>query len=156
MSRFVATKCGLPGLIGCLLTGGAFAAGGTLKSGVDMQYVDRSVRPQDDLYRYLNGKWLDTFQLPPDKGSYESFTYLYDTTLEQLRAIGDRLGAGDVEERKLGDLYASFMDEARLEAQGLKPLQAEFASIDALSEKKEIPAVIAHLNRIGAGAPYAF
>src|SRR6202161_91946 len=58
-----------------------------LLSGVDMQYVDRSVRPQDDLYRYLNGKWLDTFQLPPDKGSYGSFTYVYDATLEQLRGI---------------------------------------------------------------------
>jgi putative endopeptidase len=151
MSRIVAGGLGLLALIGC-----AFAAAATLNSGVDMQYVDRSVRPQDDLYRYLNGKWLDTFQLPPDKGSYESFTYLYDTTLEQLRAIVDGLGASDVEERKLGDLYASFMDEARLEAQGLKPLQGEFAAIDALSDKNDIPAVIARLNRIGAGAPYAF
>src|ERR1700722_9214062 len=125
MSRFVATKCGLPGLIGCLLTGGAFAAGGTLKSGVDMQYVDRSVRPQDDLYRYLNGKWLDTFQLPPDKGSYGSFTRVYDATQEQLRVIVDSLGASSAsggEERKLADLYASFMDEPRLETLGLQPL----------------------------------
>jgi putative endopeptidase len=151
MSRIVAGGLGLLALIGC-----AFAAAAARNSGIDMQYVDRSVRPQDDLYRYLNGKWLDTFQLPPDKGSYESFTYLYDTTLEQLRAIVDGLGASDVEERKLGDLYASFMDEARLEAQGLKPLQGEFSAIDALSDKNDIPAFIAHLNRIGAGAPYAF
>jgi predicted metalloendopeptidase len=48
------------------------------------------------------------------------------------------------------------MDESRLEALGLKPLQAEFAAIDAISDKKEIPALIAHLNRIGAGAPYVF
>ena len=150
MSRYVAGGLGLLAMIGC-----AFAAAATLESGVDMQYADRSVRPQDDLYRYLNGKWLDTFQLPADKGSYESFTYLYDTTLEQLRTIVDGLGTSDVEERKLGDLYASFMDEARLESQGLQPLQGEFAAIDALSDKNQIPAAIARLNRIGAVAPYA-
>ena len=63
--------------------------------------------------------------------------------------------AGDDEARKIADLYASFMDEARLETLGLKPLQGEFAAIEAISEKKAIPALIAHLNRIGAGAPYA-
>jgi len=128
-----------------------------LLSGVDLQYVDQSVRPQDDLYRHLNGKWLDSFQIPADKGSYGSFTYLYDATQEQLRVIVDGLdGSGDAEARKIADLYASFMDESRLEALGLKPLQTEFAAIDAISDKKEIPALIAHLNRIGAGAPYAF
>jgi putative endopeptidase len=135
----------------------ASASAAALRSGVDMQYVDRSVRPQDDLYRYLNGKWLDTFQLPPDKGSYGSFTYVYDATQEQLRAIVDSLGASSASgaaERKLADLYASFMDEARLETLGLQPLRAEFAAIDAISDKNEIPGLIAHLNRIGAGAPY--
>src|SRR5580692_3743807 len=125
-----------------------------LVSGVDMQYADRSVRPQDDLYRYLNGKWLDTFQLPADKGSYGSFTLVYDATQEQLRTIVESLGTGGAEQRKLADLYASFMDEPRLETLGLQPLRSEFAAIDAISDKNEIPALIAHLNRIGAGAPY--
>jgi predicted metalloendopeptidase len=153
---------GVLALIGCASTPTA-----GLQSGVDLKYVDRSVRPQDDLYRYLNGKWLDSFQLPPDKGSYGSFTYVDDATQEQLRGIVDGLvqaqaqtqattGAGnvDIEVRKITDLYASFMDEARLEAQGLKPLQGEFAAIDAIADRSEIPALIAHLNRIGAGAPY--
>jgi putative endopeptidase len=128
-------------------------------SGVDLQYVDKSVRPQDDLYRHLNGKWLDSFQIPADKGSYGSFTHLDDLTQEQLRGIVEGLAgsaAGDAEARKIADLYASFMDETRLEALGLKPLQDEFAAIDAISDKSEIPALVAHLNRIGAGAPYAF
>jgi putative endopeptidase len=151
---------------GALVTIDAWVSAATVKSpgvrraplsGVDLQYVDQSVRPQDDLYRHLNGKWLDSFQIPADKGSYGSFTYLYDITQEQLRAIVDGLNvSGDAEARKIADLYASFMDESRLEALGLKPLQAEFAAIDAISDKKEIPALIAHLNRIGAGAPYAF
>ncbi len=141
----------------------AAGASGAPLSGVDLQYVDQSVRPQDDLYRHLNGKWLDSFQIPADKGSYGSFTYLYDITQEQLRGIveglaGTGTGAdtGDAEARKIADLYASFMDETRLEALGLKPVEAEFAAIDAISDKKRIPAFIAHMNRIGAGAPYAF
>ncbi|MEP6884402.1 MAG: M13-type metalloendopeptidase [Gammaproteobacteria bacterium] len=138
-------------------------------SGVDLQYVDRSVRPQDDPYRYLNGKWLDTFQLPPDKGNYGSFTYIDDTTQEQLRSIvqglqqagptapaGSGAGAADAEAVKITDLYVSFMDEARLESLGLKPLQGEFDAIDAITDSNEFPALIAHLNRIGAGAPYDF
>jgi putative endopeptidase len=156
MSRYVTCGVGVLALIGCASTPTT-----TLQSGVDLKYVDRSVRPQDDLYRYLNGKWLDSFQLPPDKGSYGSFTYVDDATQEQLRGIVDGLvqapaGAGNVdpEVRKITDLYASFMDEARLEALGLKPLQAEFAAIDAIAQRSQIPALIAHLNRIGAGAPY--
>jgi putative endopeptidase len=138
-------------------------------SGIDLQYVDKSVRPQDDAYRHLNGKWLDSFQIPADKGSYGSFTYLYDITQEQLRGIVEGLGGagtgaatatgaatGDPDARKIADLYASFMDETRLETLGLKPLQGEFAAIDALSQKSEIPALVAHLNRIGAGTPYVF
>jgi putative endopeptidase len=171
MSRYVTCGVGVLALMGC-----ASAPAMTLRSGVDLNYVDHSVRPQDDLYRYLNGKWLDSFQLPPDKASYGSFTYVDDATQEQLRGIVDGLvqgqaqatqtqthtqtGAGaaagnaDAEVRKIADLYQSFMDEARLEALGLKPLRAEFAAIDAIADKSGIPALIAHLNRIGAGAPF--
>jgi putative endopeptidase len=160
MSRYVTCGAGILALIGC-----ASAATTTLQSGVDLKYVDSSVRPQDDLYRHLNGKWLESFQLPADKGTYGSFTFVDDATQEQLRGIVDGLvqtqttsqtGAGndEAEVRKIADLYASFMDEARLETLGLKPLRAEFAAIDALADKSEIPALIAHLNRIGAGAPF--
>jgi putative endopeptidase len=158
MSRYISCGVGVLALMGC-----SSAPTTTLQSGVDLKYVDRSVRPQDDLYRYLNGKWLDSFQLPADKGSYGSFTHVDDATQEQLRGIVEGLvqapapadaGNAGAEVRKITDLYASFMDEAGLEAQGLKPLRAEFAAIDAIAERGEIPALIAHLNRIGAAAPY--
>ena len=141
-------------------TGGATPAATALGSGVDLQYVDKAVRPQDDLYRYLNGKWLDTFQIPADKATYVSFTYVYDQVQDQLKTIVDGLGeaatGGDADAKKMADLYASFMDEAKLEALGLKPLQAEFARIDAIAGKKDIPALIARFNRMGAVAPYDF
>jgi hypothetical protein len=90
------------------------------RSGIDTEYESPSTRPQDDLYRYLNGKWLDEFQIPADKGIYVSFTEVADRTEDQLHTIVDDLaqsseamgetpGGGDA--RKLADLFASFMDE---------------------------------------------
>ncbi len=87
---------------------------------------------------YLNGKWLRNYQLPPDKGAVGSFTDLQDKTEEQLRSIVDALdqasGSEDPDAKKLADLYASYMDEAQLQALGLKPLLAEFAAIDAIKD----------------------
>jgi len=136
-------------------------------SGIDLRYVDDSVRPQDDLYRHLNGKWLDSFVLPADKGSYGSFTQINDATQEQLRGIveglaqagghastGSPIDSADATAVKLADLYASFMDEARLDTLGVAPLAADFAAIDAISNKRDIPALIARFNRTSAGAPY--
>jgi putative endopeptidase len=158
MSRYVVFGVSVLALIGC-----ATVLAAPLQSGVELKYVDRSVRPQDDLYRYLNGKWLDSFQLPADKATYGSFNSIDDATQEQLRGIVDGLllvkagtGDADSEPRKITDLYASFMDEARLDALGLKPLESEFAAIDAIADRSGIPALVAHLNRIGAGAPYDF
>jgi putative endopeptidase len=130
-----------------------------LRSGIDLQFVDSSVRPQDDLYQYLNGKWLRDFPLPADRGAVGSFSDVDDTTEVQLRGIIEALqqaapAAGDAEAVKLADLYASFMGEERLEVLGLKPLQAEFAAIDAIKDMSAIPALVAHMNTIGAGAPY--
>ena len=131
----------------------------SLRSGIDLQYVDSAVRAQDDTYEYLNGKWLRTFQLPPDKGSAGSFTAIEDATEEQLRGIVEGLDQtatqdADPDAKKLADLYASFMNEEQIEALGLKPLQGEFAAIDAIKDMNAISATIAHMNAIGAGAPY--
>jgi putative endopeptidase len=128
-------------------------------SGIDLQFIDKSVRPQDDVYQYLNGKWLRDYQLPADKGAVGSFTAVQDRTEEQLRTIVDGLdqapGNEDPDAKKLADLYASYMDEDRLEALGMKPLLAEFAAIDALKDVNAIPALVAHMNVIGAGAPFS-
>ena len=110
------------------------------------------------MYRYLNGKWLRTFQLPADKGLVVSFTVVQDKTEEQLRAIVESLdqrpGNENLESTKLADLYASYMNEDQLEALGLKPLQSEFAAIDAIKDLNAIPALMAHMGEIGAGAPF--
>src|SRR5580698_2006425 len=116
-------------------TGAAHPA--VLASGVDTKYVEPNVRPQDDLYRHLNGKWLDTFVIPADKSTYGSFTFIDDQAQQQMRGIVEGLtdGTGNVtvtgdaavDARKLADLYASFMDEPRLETLGIAPIKTQMA-----------------------------
>ena len=130
-----------------------------LQSGIETQYFDYSVRPQDDFYRYVNGKWLDTTRIPADRSSWGSFYKLREKALDECRQLIETVARQPnkqpgSEAQKIGDLYNSFMDQARLEKLGLKPLQAEFARIDAVKDKQEIPALIAHLAAIGVNTPY--
>ncbi len=141
-----------------LSSGAVRAAEVPMLSGIDLQYVDDGVRAQDDFYRHINGKWLDTVQIPADKARYGSFDQLRDTSQDQLRTIVEGLqravDPADPDQRKIADLYASFMDEAALETLGLKPLAPEFGRIEAVKMKSELPALIAYFNRIGITAPY--
>ena len=136
----------------------ADAAPTALGSGIDLQFFDNSVRAQDDFYRHVNGTWLNSTEIPADKGRYGSFDKLSDDSLEQLRTVVERLtqsaDAADPDQRKLVELYASFMDEAALEKLDLRPLASEFARIAALKRRSQIPGLIAHFSLLGVGAPY--
>ena len=128
-------------------------------SGIDMQNADLTVRPQDDFYSYVNGSWLKKTEIPADKSSWGAFYELRENSLNQLHTIVDAVSAEKnivpgSNQQKIADLYASFMDEPALETLGVKPLNAEFARIDALKDKKQIPGLIARLNSIGVSAPY--
>jgi predicted metalloendopeptidase len=128
-------------------------------SGIEKQYFDTSVRPQDDFYRYVNGKWLASTEIPADKAVWGSFTKADDDAQFALRDIIETAQRennpdADPDTRKIVALYASFMNESLLESFGATPLRNEFARIDALRDKKEIPALIAHLVSIGVEAPY--
>ncbi len=129
-----------------------------LVSGIDTQYIDDSVRAQDDLYQHVNGTWLASTEIPADKGSYDQFNKVFDAVQDQLRSVVEGLqksvDASDPDQQKIADLYSTFMDEAALEPLALKPLADEFAKIDALKDKSQIPSLIAHYNQIGVGSPY--
>jgi putative endopeptidase len=130
-----------------------------LTSGLDQAAMDKSVRLQDDVYEYANGHWLKTNSIPDDRSSVSIASQLLDKSLDQLHGLIDsaakntRDPAGS-EAHKIGDLYASFMDEAGVEAAGLGTLKGELARIDAVKSKSELPALFAHLNRIGVSTPY--
>lgn len=138
----------------------AVKKGQTLAAGVATEYIDPAVRPQDDFYDYLNGKWMKTVEIPADKSSWGSFAKLRDDTLPQLRGIIEKSAAGNpakgTDAQRIGDYYASFMDEAKLEQLGITPLNGELAKIAALKDKSELPALLAHLGKIGVNVPYDF
>jgi putative endopeptidase len=128
-------------------------------SGIDTQYIDTSVRPQDDFFTYLNGKWLKSTEIPADKASWGTFMKLRDDAQENSRGIieaahKDKTKKAGTDVQKIGDLYASFMDEARLETLGTKPLAGELQRIRTLKDKKGLPNLIAHLSKIGVATPY--
>ena len=130
-------------------------------SGIATEYADSSVRAQDDFFTHLNGKWLATAEIPADKASWGTFAKMADDILPQLRAIienaaADSQRAAGSDAARIGDFYASFMDEKKLESLGLAPLTAQLERISALQGKQGIPALIAHFNQLGARAPYDF
>jgi putative endopeptidase len=130
-------------------------------SGIAIANMDTSVRAQDDFFANLNGKWLANTAIPADKASWGAFEKLDDDTKPQLRAIieaaaADPNQAAGSDARRIGDFYASYMDEARLEQLGLSPLRGELERVSALRGKQDIPALIARFNRLGFTAPYGF
>jgi predicted metalloendopeptidase len=126
--------------------------------GLDTAGMDLSVRPQDDFFRYVNGKWVDTTPIPSDSASYGTFASLRDRAQEAVRGIleGEAAKAhnrGSIGQ-KIGDFYKSFIDEARVESLGAQPLAAEFKTIDAISSRRDLPAAFARHARIGARVPF--
>ncbi len=126
-------------------------------SGIETQYSDNSVRVQDDFFQHLNGEWLRTTEIPADKSSWGSFAKLRDDSLFQLRDLiqgleGQKNLKGD--DAKIAVLYGSYMDEAKLEKLGAKPVAGELSKIRGMQDKKGIPALIAHFNKTGVPAPY--
>jgi predicted metalloendopeptidase len=134
------------------------AAGPGAVSGINAAYIDPSVRAQDDFFLYLNGTWLKTTEIPADKSGWGAFYELRDETLPRLRGIIEITGKNGTkpgsEAQKIVDLYASFMNEEKLEALDIKPLAKEFARVEALTDKKQIPALIGHLDRMSVNVPY--
>jgi len=135
------------------------SSGNATTSGVRLQNFDRKVRPQDDFYRYVNGAWLATTEIPADKSNYGLFAMLDDQAEKDLHAILEQAAAqkdatGDLQ--KVGAFYASFMDEARAEQLAMAPLDAELKRIDAIRTPRDLAAAIGHLQRIGVSQPFAY
>ncbi len=130
------------------------------ESGFDLANFDKSVRPQDDFYRYVNGTWLANTEIPADKSNYGSFSILYDESEENLRAIieesankQDKEPGSD--EQKVGDFYQSYLDTIRVEELGVTPIEDELKQIANLKNKKDVLKHMAYLQKIGVQIPVA-
>ena len=142
-----------------LLAGAASADG--RGSGIATDYMETSVRPQDDFFQHLNGKWLAQTEIPSDKSRWGAFEQLDDDTKPQLRAIIEAAAADPnktpgSDAQRIGDFFASYMDEARLEQLGSGPLRADLERVAALKDKAGIAALVAWFNRAGYSAPYGY
>ena len=124
-----------------------------MRSGIDPTAVDPNVRPQDDLFAHVNGPWVRATPIPADRGRYGTFDELRETAEQHVREIIEEVAAGDPQSgtvaAKVGDLYASFMDEDAVEALGSQPLAQDLARAAAVSSPDEVMATSGTFGRAG-------
>jgi predicted metalloendopeptidase len=145
-------------LLASVIAGPAAAQGATPVSGVERQYLDASVRVQDDFFRHVNGGWLKETPIPPDQPATGAFLQIRDRTQLQLRELIEAAAAqgGSVRAKQIGDLYASFMDEATVDKLGARPIADELKRIDAIADRRQLVAHFGRGLRVGAGTPLGF
>ena len=138
------------------------AADAVLAGVLETAHTDTSVRPQDDLFRFVNGQWLATAEIPADRPSSGAFTTLRDESEAACRQIVEGLaeqfssvapeGASEVlatNRGRVGALYEAFMDEAHLEELGAEPLAEELAPVLGASSKEELARALGEMTPVG-------
>src|SRR5713101_3062352 len=124
--------------------------------------MDTSVKPQDDFFMYADGGWIKRTEIPPEYSRWGGFNELIERNNDALHAIAEKAIDAHVDPRfapevqKVGDYYASGMDEKTIEAVRTKPLEDQFKSIDAIKDRNDLLKEIAHLHSIGVGVLFDF
>ncbi len=133
--------------------------------GLDFAHINPKVRPQDDLFRFMNGDWLDNSEIPQDRASDGAFYKLYEDAEKQVRKIiEDRVQSNENQndsresnDQKIGNLYQSFMDEEKIEKLGISPISPFIEKALSLKDKKEFFEYASYLDGQGlAGFFYLF
>jgi predicted metalloendopeptidase len=113
------------------------------KSGVDLASIDKTIKPGDDFWTYANNAWIKTHPIPADRSRYGiTAVMVEDANKRTVDLIQDAAKGGAGDGKKVGDYYASYMDEAAIEAKGLAPLKADLARIVAIKDKKQLATVL--------------
>jgi endothelin-converting enzyme/putative endopeptidase len=145
-------------ILGVVLT--AFAADAPLTSGIDLKAMDTSIAPCENFYRYACGGWKKANPIPADQSRWGRFQELKERNLEIEREILEKASHASANrtavEQKIGDYYASCMDEKGIEAAGLRPIQRTLDAIAGLHSKKDLAAEIARLHGAGVDAFFSF
>jgi putative endopeptidase len=143
--------------------GGGSGTGAPSKSdhGFDLTNLDRSVTPCDDFYKFADGGWMKNNPIPADRAAWATFEKLDEHNEEALRQIleeaaKDKTAKPGSNWQKIGDFYASCMDESQVEAAGLKPLDAELSRIAEIKDAASFQAEVARLQRQGVDAVFGF
>jgi putative endopeptidase len=128
----------------------------TLPSGITTDEIDPGIRPQDDLFRHVNGRWLARTEIPADRAGYGTFQILAEEAEKAVREIVERAASAPAgsEERKFGDLYASFMVADRAELLGSQPISEALAAARAVRSIPELLETLGRLERVGVRGLY--
>ena len=122
-------------------------------SGLNLHHIDPTVRPQDDLFGHANGRWIAETEIPADRGRYGSFDMLRETAEKHVHAIIEEVAQGSPEAgtvaAKVGDLYASFMDEDRIERLGTDPLHADLERVRSIDTAIDLMRTLGGFAREG-------
>jgi putative endopeptidase len=109
---------------------------------IETGYMDSAIKPGDNFFLFVNGKWIDTVKIPETESGIGSFDDLYNRTREHLKSILDSVSKGDQKagsiEQKVGDFYASGMDSATIEQRGYDPVKPYLQQIDSIKDAKDI------------------
>ena len=124
------------------------------RSGLALEELSAEIRPQDDLFRHVNGAWLDRTEIPEDKARWGSFHLIAEQAEKDVHAIVEESQQAEpgTEARKIGDLYTSFMDTERIEQQGAAPLADVLARVEAIADIPGFLRTIGEFEREGIAA----
>lgn len=129
-----------------------------MRSGLDLDGRDLSVRPQDDLFAHANGGWLADVEIPADRGRFGTFDLLRERAEEHVRDLIQDSADGDpapgTPAAQVADLYASFLDEDRIEALGARPIEGLLEAVRQIDSTTELARVLGDLARAGVGGAF--
>ncbi|EJL74450.1 M13 family metallopeptidase [Chryseobacterium populi] len=132
----------------------------TTDKGLDLSLMDKSVRPQDDFYNYVSGTWMKTAKIPSDKPTWGSFNKLADDTDNNSMTIlnsllKDKFADGS-EGKKIQDLYATYMNMQKRNADGIKPIQENLSKIDAIKNLTDLQNYLTSVTKEGENTFYGW
>lgn len=128
--------------------------------GVDLTNRDLSARPGDDFFRYANGSWIDSYEMPADQGRYGAFNSLRERSDERIQAIieelaGTGVSAGSMEQ-KIADYFANYMDTEALNALGIEPLRPGLAKIAEIENVAQLTRAFGRFQLDSTPTPFAY
>src|ERR1700744_5647978 len=156
MTRFSAILAGFA--VACAICAGQAASDDPFGPwGFDLSARDTAIKPGDDFFRYANGAWLKHTEIPADRSNWGMHAALAERTLGQLRTILEDAGKADPRtvEGKVGAYYAAFMDEAKVEQLGAKPLQPALDAVRAATTREQLAALMGLANKDFEGSLFS-